>query len=383
MTGNAAKADTSPAALPFDRAEFRRRVSHVLAEMADRGADLLLVDQIDSLAYLTGYAHSGARYQGVLISPSGEVTLLIRSADQFGAQRQATVDAFVTFDDHEDEITLLAGLIRDSGVKTLAIETDSHFLTIERYERIQAGNPGLTFIDFGKVIWEHRLIKSPAEIEALRRACAIADAAVQAGTDAIAVGRSEREPAIATYRKAISLGADNGRVAVFGYGSTVANMHGRLGERIMQAGELYFIEAVPQVYGYSGRIARPMAVEHVSDRHRAIAQRVVEIQDEFIAAMVPGAISGEIDRVARETMLREGLKKSYPQVSAYTLGYHAVPRTSDHTRIFMPNETWALEPNMVFHVIHYSEGMPFSETVLVTENGPVRLTQTAREIAVR
>ncbi|PZU85493.1 MAG: hypothetical protein DI528_12050 [Shinella sp.] len=369
--------------LPFERAEYRARIERVVKEMADRGADLLLVDQIDSLAYLTGYSHSAARYQAALISPSGEITLLIRSSDLPGAKRQATADAFETFHDHEDEIALLTRLLGDSGAKTLAIETDSHFLTIQRLERIEAALPALKFADFGKVIWEHRLIKSPAEIEALRRACAIADATVQAGTDAIAVGRSEREPAIAAYRAAISMGADNGRIAVFGYGSTVANMHGRLGERIMEAGELYFIEAVPQVYGYSGRLARPMAVGRLSDGHRKIAERVVEIQDEFIAAMVPGAISGEIDRKARETMLREGLKKTYPQVSAYTLGYHSVPRTSDHTRIFMPNETWAIEPNMVFHVIHYSEGMPFSETVLVTETGPVRLTQTPREIAIR
>lgn len=375
--------DAPRATLPFDRAEYKARVERILKDVADRGADLLLVDQIDSLAYLTGYAHSAARYQAALISPSGEVTLLIRSSDLPGARRQATADSFETFHDHEDEIALLIRLIGDSGAKRLAIETDSHFLTIQRFERLQAALPEVTFVDFGKVIWEHRLIKSPAEIEALRRACAIADATVQAGTDAIAVGRSEREPAVAAYRAAINMGADNGRVAVFGYGSTVANMHGRLGERTMEAGELYFIEAVPQVYGYSGRIARPMAVGHLSERHSRIAKRVVEIQDEFIAAMVPGAISGEIDRKARETMLREGLKKTYPQVSAYTLGYHAVPRTSDHTRIFMPNETWAIEPNMVFHVIHYSEGMPFSETVLVTENGPVRLTQTPREIAIR
>ncbi|MGY5809112.1 M24 family metallopeptidase [Rhizobium sp. LEGMi198b] len=380
MTSNV---DAPRATLPFDRAEYKARVERILKDVADRGADLLLVDQIDSLAYLTGYAHSAARYQAALISPSGEVTLLIRSSDLPCARRQATADGFETFHDHEDEIALLIRLIGDSGAKGLAIETDSHFLTIQRFERLQAALPEVTFVDFGKVIWEHRLIKSSAEIEALRRACAIADATVQAGTDAIAVGRSEREPAVAAYRAAINMGADNGRVAVFGYGSTVANMHGRLGERTMEAGELYFIEAVPQVYGYSGRIARPMAVGHLSERHRRIAERVVEIQDEFIAAMVPGAISGEIDRKARETMLREGLKKTYPQVSAYTLGYHAVPRTSDHTRIFMPNETWAIEPNMVFHVIHYSEGMPFSETVLVTKNGPVRLTQTPREIAIR
>jgi Xaa-Pro aminopeptidase len=368
---------------PFGEEEYSRRIDRVLSEMADRGADMLLVDQIDSLAYLTGYAHSGARYQAALVTKSGHVTLFIRSADFVGARSSARCSSIEMFDDHEDEIDGLIRLLRAGGITNLAIETDSHFLTIQRYERIKDALPRLRFIDFGKILWEHRLVKSPAEISCLQRACHIADAAISAGTEAIAAGKSEREPAIATCQKAIEMGADNGRVAVFGYGSTVANMHGRLGERVMEAGELYFIEAVPQVHGYSGRIARPMAIGSLSERQHRIAERIVAIQDQQIAAMVPGANAGDVDRIAREAMLREGLKKTFPQVSGYTLGYHAAPKTSDHTRIFMPNERWTIEAGMVFHMILYSEGMPFSETVHVTTNGPIRLTQTARELAIR
>jgi len=371
------------AALPFAASEYQGRLASVLAAMAEHRADLLLVDQIDSMAYISGYAHSGARYQALLIRADGSAELLIRGSDEESARRTTWVEKLTGFEDDEDEMAILGRLVAASNPRTLAIETDSHFLTIKRFEFLKSKFPRVRFADFAKVIWEQRLIKSPAEIECLRRASQIADACVRAGAEAVKAGRSEREPAIATYRKAIAMGADNGRVAVFGYGSTVANMHGRLGTRTMEDGELYFIEAVPQVHGYSARIARPIAVGHASDRHRHIADRIVEIQDRQIAAMVPGANAGDVDLIVREAMLREGLKKTFPQVSGYTLGYHAAPRTADHTRIFMRGESWTLLAGMVFHMILYSEGLPFSETILVSDDAPVRLTSTARTLMVQ
>jgi Xaa-Pro aminopeptidase len=99
--------------------------------------------------------------------------------------------------------------------------------------------------------------------------------------------------------------------------------------------------------------------------------------------MLPGSNAGDVDRICREAMLQEGLKKTFPQVSGYILGYHSVPRTSDHTRIFMRGVNWIIKAGMVFHMILYTDGMPFSETIHVTESGPVRMTRTPRELRVR
>jgi Xaa-Pro dipeptidase len=370
--------------LAFTASEYSRRMELVLSEMSKRGADRLLITEIDSLAYLTGYAHSATRFQGALIRSDGSTVLLVRSSDFESALRSSWVEEIVTFEDHEDEIDALERIVVGSRPKLLAVETDSHLLTIALFERLKSALGNAQFADFGKVIWEIRLIKSAAEIECLQQASAIADACLQAGVDAIAVGKSERDPAVATYNKAIAMGSDNSRcVAGFGYGSTVANMHGRSGVRTMEAGELFFIESVPQIKGYSARLARPIAVGHVSDRRKYVAERIIEIQDRQIAAMIPGSNAGDVDRICRDAMLREGLKKTFPQVSGYVLGYHSVPRTADHTRIFMRGVNWIIQPGMVFHMILYSEGMPFSETIHVTDNGPVRMTTTARELRVQ
>ena len=90
--------------------------------------------------------------------------------------------------------------------------------------------------------------------------------------------------------------------------------------------------------------------------------------------MIGGAVDVDVDRIARAQGLGEGLRTDYPNVTGYTLGFHAQPRTSDFTRAFLPTSNWMLLPGMVFHMWIQARGMAFRETVLVREQGPERLT---------
>ena len=51
--------------------------------------------------------------------------------------------------------------------------------------------------------------------------------------------------------------------------------------------------------------------------------------------------------------------------------------------MFLPTADWTLEAGMVFHMYTSARGMSFSETVLVTETGAERLTQTERKLFTR
>jgi Xaa-Pro dipeptidase len=53
-----------------------------------------------------------------------------------------------------------------------------------------------------------------------------------------------------------------------------------------------------------------------------------------------------------------------------------------HAR-FIPTAEWVLEPGMCFHMYTAARGMAFSESVLVTERGPQRLTQSDRNLFIR
>ncbi|MGY5809103.1 M24 family metallopeptidase [Rhizobium sp. LEGMi198b] len=366
--------------LDFALAEYRTRIASIQAEIAARGADLLLVDQIDHLAYLFGYLATAARYQAALIPATGEPWLIVRELDLGTFLDQSWSRSFETFADDEDSHDRVTKAIARFAPRKLAVEKDSNILTIERLNLIRAGNPGIEIVDFSGVIWEQRLIKSPAELAYIRHAAKVADAIVAAGARTVKPGTNDRDTLAAMYEASIRNGADNTRTAVLGRMTGEDALIGSVKNAAWATGERVFLESTPQYRGYSARIVRPVVVGPVSAVDRDLARRLVDIQDRQIAAMVPGANGGEVDAIARNEVLRQGLKPAFTQITAYTLGYQAVPRVSDHTRIMAPGQNWTLLPGMVFHVVLHTSELAFSETVAVTENGPERLTQLPREI---
>jgi Xaa-Pro dipeptidase len=106
--------------------------------------------------------------------------------------------------------------------------------------------------------------------------------------------------------------------------------------------------------------------------------------------MKPGAIARDVDAIMRRGALDMGLRPTYENVTAYTLGlyenvtaytlglYTRTPRTSDFSRVLLPTSDWALEEGMVFHLYATAQGLGFSETVVVNKEGGARLTNTPR-----
>lgn len=364
----------------FDQAEYHGRIRAIQSVMELRGAELLLVDQIDHLAYLFGYLATAARYQAALIPVKGEPWLIIRELDLGTFLDQSWSRSYETFADDEDSHARVTSAIARLGPKSLAVEKDSNILTIARLNQIRAGNSGMEIVDFSGVIWQQRLIKSPAELAYIRRAADIADHIVTAGAGSIKAGVSDRDSLAAMYEASIRHGADNTRAAILGRLTGVDALIGGGTGAPWAEGERVFVEATPQYRGYSARLVRPAVVGKTSTADLELARQMVEIQDRQIAAMVPGAKGGDVDAICRREVLRQGLKAVFTQITGYTLGYQAVPRISDHTRIMAPGQTWAFEPNMVFHVVLHTPQLALSETVFVTEAGPERLSRLPRAI---
>jgi Xaa-Pro dipeptidase len=231
---------------------------------------------------------------------------------------------------------------------------------------------------------ELRLIKSSAEIALLRRAAAIADAALAKAAAACRPGATQRDVAQVAMACFMAMGADPSAPGPI---TTVTGwdfLHGHLGEAPLERGDMVHIELTPRIAGYSARIMRCVAVGTADAAKRTAAGTLAALQDAQIAAMHPGAIAAEVDAILRDGVVRAGLRDSYENITGYTLGLYApqTPRTSDFTRILHPGADWKLEPGMVFHVYASAAGAAMSETVLVTEGGPELLTHTPRTLLV-
>ena len=373
--------------LAFSREEYGRRLAAVRAAMRERQAEVVLVDEAEHLCYLTGFDRSATRYQVCAVPLEGDPVIVLRSLDEPSFRERSWLTDYVVVADWEDPVEVMAATLARRGWadRRIGLELDSNYLTVRRWQQLTAALPRATFVDFGEVLRGLRLRKSAEEIAYLRQAADIADRAIAAAVAAAAEGKSEREAAIAASRTFLELGADTARAGVITSGSRASSLHGVLGDHRLERGDILHLELTPQVRGYSARIMRPTVIGRPSQAQADAARTLVEVQDRQLAAMKPGAVATDVDRICRDGVLAAKLRDRYENATGYTLGYYAPwsPRTSDFTRLFVPTATWALEAGMVFHMYTSAQGLAFSETVLVTDGGAERLTRQDRVLFVR
>ena len=350
--------------------------------MAERGIDLALFDEMEALFWLSGYANSENRWRACLVPAKGEPFFVIRALDAAALRDRTWLTDITTFRDWDDPVTAVADAIAAHGFAeaTIGIDHYSYGMPLERYARLTAALPRARFADIGRAAWELRLIKSPAEIALLRRAAAIADEAITAAAPTCRPGASQRDAMTAAMNCYLANGADPGPAGPITAGQGWDFLHRHTSDAPLECGDIVHLELTPRVQGYSGRIMRCVVVGGASAAQHEAAARIRALQDAQIAAMRPGAPANQIDALLREPMLRDGLRPSFDNISGYTLGYYhpAGPHTSDFTRCFHPAADWCIEASMVFHMYASAQGISFSETVLVTAEGPERLTQTPR-----
>jgi Xaa-Pro dipeptidase len=372
--------------LNFSREEFAQRVERLRAQLRHADVDIALFDEIEAMAWLSGYGNSENRWRCVGVPVEGDPFFLIRALDAGPCRKRSWIEDIPTFRDWEDPFAVLRDALARRGLQgaRIGLDFNSYGLTLSRFERLKAALTGAAFVDLGPVVWELRLIKSAAEIALLRRSAAIADEAMRRTAAVCVAGASQREAARVAAASFIELGAEPGPPGPISSGRGWDFLHAHLEDTPLTSGDTVHLELLPRVEGYSARVMRCTTVGSPAPELVRVSERLAAIQDQQIAAMRVGAPAADVDALLREGLLREGLRESYDNITGYTLGLYAAagPRTSDFTRIFHPGANWRIEAGMVFHMYASAAGASLSETVVVTSDGPERLSKLPRTLIV-
>lgn len=352
--------------------------------MAEAGAELLLIDHAEFLAWLTGYTVSETMYRAAFLPREGEPWFVLRELDAGPCRDACWFSDIVGFPDTAEPRVVMAEEIHRRGFAKARIGADhaSYGFTAATRDRFATLLPDARFIDLPGVSDRLRAVKSPAEIALISEAASIADKAMTAIAARARPGLSPRAAAAIAAACFLENGADTGETGpiVPGVGDHEF-LHGVMTTQPLAAGDILHVELIPKRRNYSARLMRPVLIGEDRRELSATAERLVALQDRQFAAMRPGALARDVDAILREAVLSEGLRPAYDNVTGYTLGlYGRTPRTSDFSHVFLPNADWHLEEGMVFHMYVSAAGLGFSETVVVGAQGGRRLTATPRKL---
>jgi Xaa-Pro dipeptidase len=350
--------------------------------MSKVALNALLLHTPENICYLSGFHINGFfAYHALVVPAAGDPVLVVRDVEVPAAIETSWVPrrSYVDTEEPVDTTVTVLESLDLAGAK-VGVENNSWFLTIERFNRLRHTAPQVSFIKEPHIVELLRTIKSPLEIECIRKAASIVDTAMAAGVNAIVPGATERDLATAIATAQIRAGGEAPLVGIIMSGERTNQIHGSWTNRQLMRGDLIYYELGGIFQQYWARLMRTSVLGRPTAEQERIAEIVISAQDEGIKKMHPGIVAAEVDEACRGPILRAKLRDSYHNRVGYSVGLIHTPSGGEFVREFMPGSKWILEAGMVFHMLLMARGIGFSETILVTEKGPEVLTKFERKL---
>ena len=331
-----------------------------------------------NMFYLTqGYTGEGAVY----ISGTRRVIITdFRYTEQ--AERQAPGFQVVMTDKGLSHSQWIARFCAEDEVATLRYEDD--YLTVSAFEALrQAVGDGVTYHSLDKAPEKLREIKTPEEVEAIRRACAITSAAFDAILPKIHEGMTEKELQIELDFTMLRLGADgNAFDTIIASGENGSLCHAIPGSRKLRKGDMITMDYGAKVGGYCSDMTRTVALGEPSAEMRRVYDTVLHAQEACEEALAAGKYCFDIDRIARDYIDAQGYAGRFGHGLGHAVGIdiHENPRLSMTCHdILQAGVVMTVEPGVYLPGVG---GVRIENTCLVTENGCEALTTAPKQLII-
>ena len=225
------------------------------------------------------------------------------------------------------------------------------------------------------------MVKSPAEVELIRRSVATNSEAFSRTIGSIRPGVTESSVAAELDYRMRQLGAEGSAFeTIVAAGSHSALPHARPGSRKIGNDELLLIDMGSCQNGYMSDMTRVLYLGRPGRRIRSLYRAVLEAQSAALDAVRAGVKTSEVDRAARQALKSAGLDKQFVHSTGHGLGLeiHEPPRVGrrDKTKL-CAGMVITIEPGAY---IRDFGGVRIEDTVLVTEKGCEILTPTSKEL---
>ena len=337
------------------------RLEQVTAALAERELDALLVTGLVNVRWLTGFTGSSAAAVVPRQGPPRFLTdfrYLSQSASQVPEPWEREIG--------QDLLELAVARVPEGR-----LGFDDEEMAVRTHAKLGGMLPeAVELVAAGGLVEDLRAIKDGGELDKLRAAAALADAALTEVLTRGLAGRTERDVAIDLEFTMRRLGAEAASFPpIIAAGAHGALPHASPRDVEIPAGTLVVIDWGAQLDGYASDCTRTYSTGELDPRDRAVYDVVLAAQVAALAAVRPGPVGRDIDAVARDVIEAAGHGEHFGHGLGHGVGLeiHEGPRLSQRSETaLVPGMVVTVEPGVY---VPGAVGVRIEDLVAVTEDG--------------
>lgn len=365
----------------FSSDVYARRLTAAAAAAAEAGLSGLVITPGYDLRYLVGSAaQTFERLTALVVPASGQPTVVVPRLELASLKESAVVDLGLPVQDWvdgENPYELVAAAL--GGHAQVAV-TDSmpalHLLPLAEL----LGTAPILATD---VLRSLRMIKDPAEIDALRKAGAAIDRVHARVPEFLVPGRTEADVADDIAKAIVAEGHSSVAFIIVGSGPHGADPHHEHSDRVLQAGDIVVVDiGGPYAPGYNSDCTRTYSLGEPSAEiaeQYAVLQRA---QAAAVAAVRPGVTAEQIDAVARDVLTDAGLAEYFVHRTGHGIGLsvHEEPYiVAGNDLPLSEGMAFSVEPGIYFPG---RWGARIEDIVVVTAEGALAVNSGPHDLTV-
>jgi Xaa-Pro aminopeptidase len=383
-----------PAVSPdFPVEEYRRRYARLAALMDDQDFDALVLTQEEPVRYLSGYNSviwAVGRWLPTIFIAARDPRQAVLICSSFDAGCAAGTSWAPAVDTYRQAGELPAKVARHlAAIGAAAGRTGfefgpGSFMALPQHlaSALLGGQAGQPPRDAGRLISALRMLKSPLEIERIRRSVGAAVAGYRAGLEAATAGMTEKQLVAIISSTMYRSGATAGTKPLF-----VNCVSGRAryplvdspaSDNVIGDGDIVFVDGGGACDGYVSDILRLIGVGRLRPEDRRYAEVAAEATQVMVDAVRPGAAVSELIGAAARHVAAAGLDEQVGEIAGHGIGLELWERPlirvhddPDDDVAAAPGMVLCLEP--ILAPPHPAGGLAgifvFEQQVLVTEGG--------------
>ncbi len=379
--------------------EAKTRTHHLQTRLTELGISHAVFTSESSIAYLAGF-------WGYLGIEFGRPTMLVVPADadpvvitplmesEMVAEMTWVTDVRTWEDAGQRSWGRALSTALPDAPKDIWIEKSDIPAIVRNY--LDEKYPRATLQDIGPVLGEQRMIKSPFEINVMKKAGQIAGAMMKAAHGSLKEGAQEYESALAVIdagtRAAATFLTDTGwerfvspmihNLQILQSGKDASMVHRRASVKAYERFDpVYFCFCnMAQFKQYKLGFDRMFHIGDVTDEAARVQQAAIDAQQAAIAAIRPGVVAEDVAAAANAVYAERGYETGYRTGRSIGVAYLEAPelKAGDST-VLQAGMTFAVDGGIS---IDGQTAGRIGDSIVVTEDGCDYLTQYPRELLV-